>query len=289
MLLRILSIFVVMLVLPTAAVAAPDPAAGGHKVRYIGQARTDYYVELLQLALSYPSGQAYQLVPSGLDLPKKRAFDLMNSQQGIDVMFGSATVGRMTSYRAVPFSVLQGLNGYRVALVHQDNASLLSQVHSRQRLAELRAGQFVSWSDSEILRANGLQLDTSADLAGLYGMLQRGRIDYLPLSVVEVRQELEKQGNAALVIDAHLLLYYPTATYFYVARDNEALASALLQGLQQAKADGRFAQLFARYFAADLTRLNLHGRQLIRLHNPLLPPGVSVVPPETLLSTLPRP
>ena len=54
MLLRILSIFVVMLVLPTAAVAAPDPAPGGHKVRYIGQARTDYYVELLQLALSYP-------------------------------------------------------------------------------------------------------------------------------------------------------------------------------------------------------------------------------------------
>jgi ABC-type amino acid transport substrate-binding protein len=78
------------------------------------------------------------------------------------------------------------------------------------------------------------------------------------------------------MIDPQLLIIYPTATWFYVAKDNTALADALLQGLQQAEQDGSFDKLFQRYFGDALQRLQLEKRTRIMLENPLLPAQVKV-------------
>ncbi|HAT43296.1 MAG TPA: hypothetical protein DCS87_16425 [Rheinheimera sp.] len=255
--------------------------ASSQLVRYAGDARVDYYVELMQLALSYPKGQGYQLAASGLNIPKQRAFDLMNAHQGIDIMFGSASKERLANYRAVPFSILRGLNGYRVALVAADKQHQFKSLHSLQRLETYRAGQLASWSDRTILEANQLMVETTDQADNLFLMLEKGRIDYFPLAVVEARQELEKRPQLHLTIDPYILLYYPTATYFYVAKDNPALADALLDGLKQALADGRFDTLFAKYFAKDIEALQLEQRRVFRLHNPLLPPEVDADGPET--------
>jgi len=270
-----------LLVLLTILLSSTSVAAASQQVRYAGKPRTDYYVELLQLALSYPSGRRYQLMASGLDMPKQRAFELMARRQGIDVVYGTASEERLANYRAVPFALLRGLNGYRVALVRRQQADLLKNVHSLTRLSQLRAVQFASWSDTAILQANQLPVETSTDLAGLFGMVQLSRGDYLPLSVLEVETELAKHPQFDLVIDPHLLLYYPTATYFFVAPGNEKLAEVLLYGLKQAAADGKLDQLFNRYFGPQLQRLQLDKRRVIELDNPLLPVGVPLHPPAT--------
>lgn len=244
-------------------------------VYYGGYQRQDYYIELLQLALSYPSGKDYQLKASGLDLPKQRAFDLMNADGGIDVLFGSVNADRLTRYRGVAFPLLRGYNGWRVALVNRNTPDMLRGIHSKQHLRRLTAGQFLTWSDTQILRSNGLTVATSTNINGLYGMLQRGRIDYFPLSVLEVAEELAKHPHPQLMIDPHLLLVYPTATWFYVAKDNETLATALLQGLQQAERDGSFDRLFQRYFGVALKQLKLDSRSRILLDNPQLPADLS--------------
>lgn len=254
-------------------------AAASQQVRYAGKPRTDYYVEVLQLALSYPSGRRYQLRASGLDVPKQRAFELMARRQGIDVLYGTASEERLAHYRPVPFALLRGLNGYRVALVRRQQADLLKNVHSLARLKQLRAVQFASWSDTTILQANQLPVETSTDLRGLFGMVQLSRGDYLPLSVLELESELAKHAEFELVIDPHLLLYYPTATYFFVAAGNEKLAEVLLYGLKQAAADGKLDQLFAQYFADMLQRLQLQNRRVLTLENPLLPAGLMLHPP----------
>lgn len=243
-------------------------------VYYGGYQRQDYYTELLQLALSYQSGKDFQLKASGLDLPKQRAFDLMNARGGIDVLFGSVNADRLKRYRGVPFPLLRGYNGWRVALVNRNTPDVLRGIHSKQHLRRLTAGQFLTWSDTEILRSNDLTVETSSDINGLYGMLQRGRIDYFPLSVLEVAEELAKHPDPQLMIDPHLLLIYPTATWFYVAKDNETLATALLQGLQQAERDGSFDRLFQRYFGTALQQLKLDSRSRVLLDNPQLPAGI---------------
>ncbi len=258
------------------AVIAPGMTQQSQRqtVYYGGYQRQDYYTELLQLALSYPNGKDYQLKASGLDLPKQRAFDLMNARGGIDVLFGSVNADRLKRYRGVPFPLLRGYNGWRVALVNRNTPDVLRGIHSKQHLRRLTAGQFLTWSDTEILRSNDLTVETSSDINGLYGMLQRGRIDYFPLSVLEVAEELAKHPDPQLMIDPHLLLIYPTATWFYVAKDNNALADALLQGLQQAKRDGSFDRLFQRYFGTALQQLKLDSRSRVLLDNPQLPAGI---------------
>ena len=258
------------------AVTAPGMTQQSQRqtVYYGGYQRQDYYTELLQLALSYQSGKDYQLKASGLDLPKQRAFDLMNARGGIDVLFGSVNADRLKRYRGVPFPLLRGYNGWRVALVNRNTPDVLRGIHSKQHLRRLTAGQFLTWSDTEILRSNDLTVETSSDINGLYGMLQRGRIDYFPLSVLEVAEELAKHPDPQLMIDPHLLLIYPTATWFYVAKDNSALAAALLQGLQQAERDGSFDRLFQRYFGTALQQLKLDSRSKVLLDNPQLPAGI---------------
>ena len=259
---------------PAATAPAMTQQSQRQTVYYGGYQRQDYYTELLQLALSYQSGKDYQLKASGLDLPKQRAFDLMNARGGIDVLFGSVNADRLKRYRGVPFPLLRGYNGWRVALGNRNTPDVLRGIHSKQHLRRLTAGQFLTWSDTEILRSNDLTVETSSDINGLYGMLQRGRIDYFPLSVLEVAEELAKHPDPQLMIDPHLLLIYPTATWFYVAKDNSALAAALLQGLQQAERDGSFDRLFQRYFGTALQQLKLDSRSRVLLDNPQLPAGI---------------
>jgi hypothetical protein len=246
------------------------------RVLYGGIERQDYYVELLQLALSYPTGAGYQLQASGLNLPKQRAFDLMNAHQGIDVLFGSISKTRLQQYSGIPFNILKGYNGWRVALINKTTPDILRGIHSKQHLRRLIAGQFLTWSDTQILRANDLTIDTSTELEGLYRMLERKRIDYFPLSVLEINHLLDQHPNSNLMIDPHILIFYPTATWFYVAKDNEALAAALLTGLQQAQRDGSFDALFQRHFGAALSKLKLDTRTKIVLYNPLLPETTNI-------------
>lgn len=249
-------------------------------VFYPGGARQDYYIDLLQLALSYSCQQRFELQASNLDLPKKRAFDLMNARQGIDVMYGSASLDRIALSKAVPFPIMRGLMGLRVALVSKEGKNKLQHVYSLSALAKLRVGQFTTWSDTEILRANNFNLEAGSDLDGLYQMLALGRIDYFPRSVLEVQQNQQQYAQLQLEIDPHILLYYPTAVYFYVAKDNTALADAILCGLEQAQQDGQLNKLFTQYYGALLQQLQIDKRRVFKLKNPLLPPDVPLQRPE---------
>ncbi|WP_082971509.1 substrate-binding periplasmic protein [Rheinheimera sp. SA_1] len=262
------------------AAAADQPATAVTTVYYPGATRHEYYIDLLQLALSYPCQQRFELKASNLDLPKKRAFDLMNAGQGIDVMFGSASIERVAEYRAVPFPLMRGLMGLRVALVSKDGLDTLKHVHTQAALARLRVGQFATWSDTEILRANQFNLEAGSDLDGLYQMLAKGRIDYFPRSVLEVQHDQQQYQHLQLQIDPHILLYYPTAVYFYVAKDNKALADTLLCGLEQAQQDGKLNKLFNQYYGGLLQQLQIDKRRVFTLHNPLLPDDVPLQRPE---------
>jgi len=271
----LLSVFIA----PTAAANEQNHTALT-TVYYPGSQRQEYYIDLLQLALSYPCQQRFQLRASNLDLPKKRAFDLMNAGQGIDVMFGSASSERIAQYRAVPFPIMRGLMGLRVALVSKEGINTLQHVDTHSALAKLRVGQFITWSDTEVLRANQFNVEAGSDLDGLYQMLAKGRIDYFPRSVLEVQQNQQQYQHLQLQIDPHILLYYPTAVYFYVAKDNKTLADTLLCGLEQAQKDGRFNKLFNQYYDGLIQQLQIDKRRVFRLHNPLLPDQVPLERPE---------
>jgi hypothetical protein len=59
--------------------------------------------------------------------------------------------------------------------------------------------------------------------------------------------------------------------YFFFSRKRPELAETVRIGMEKAIADGSFERLFQQHFAASLQRTQLDQRQLIELHNPLLP------------------
>jgi hypothetical protein len=164
--------------------------------------------------------------------------------------------------------------GYRLLIIRAEDQSWFRRVQTIDQLRELRAGQGHDWPDTEILRANGLAVEATVDYDSLFRMLQLGRFDYLPRAINEPWEELALRSGRGLAVEEGLMLYYPTAEYFFVNRDNVALAERIERGLRRALADGSFDKLFREHpvNANAFGKANVLKRRIIRLDNPLLPP-----------------
>ncbi|GAB3018647.1 substrate-binding periplasmic protein [Bowmanella dokdonensis] len=257
-------------------VAHTEPDKSPSLVIYPGYARDDYMVSVLKLALSHLPENAYEVRALGADLPKERAFDLLGAPDGLDVLTGTCLKDRSHQALPVHFPLLRGLNGMRIGLIPAANPDKLKAVKNLTDLKALHIGQYHSWSDTRILRANGLRVFAGGDYEGLYLMLDRQRIDVFPRSVLEIEQNLAQHPTLELMIDSHLLIQYPSAYYFFVSRDNPQLAIDLKQGLESALQDGSFDKLFEAQFGEILQRLGIKQRHLLHLDNPFLCDGVPI-------------
>lgn len=267
--LRLLLLYIGMLSL---SVSAMQP----QHVVYPGTAeRDDYALAVLKLALSYHPEKHYLAVPFGTDMPKPQTMLKLEHNDGIDVLFGSATKERVERFQAVHFPIMRGMYGLRLALINAENPNLLANATARE-LRNLTATQFHAWTDTKILQANHFDVFASSGYDNMYEMLARGRVHYFPRAAIEIEHDLGQHQGLPIVIDQHILLAYPAAYYIYVNKANDTLANDILTGLERALSDGRFAALFAEYFASTIERLNIDNRRVIHLHNPFLPDGVPI-------------
>ena len=230
-----------------------------------------YVTALLQLALAR-SGQAYALRRSELRMVQTRAMQEMATASGsVDVVWAMTSRERETQLLPVRIPIDRGLIGWRVALIQARQPQLLRAVRSIAALARLSAGQMRDWPDSAILQANGLRLDTSSTYEGLFQQLAAGRIDYFPRSVIEAQSELASHAQLPLALDAHLVIRYPAALYFFVGKHRPELARHIEIGLETMLADGSFAQLFQQHFGRLADGLKLSHRYMLELANPDVP------------------
>ena len=155
----------------------------------------------------------------------------------------------------------------------------LKHIESLEAFKKFIPGQFHSWADYKILLANRIAPATGADFDSLYRMIHLKRFDYLPRSVLEIDQEMEtlvKLHNIDAVVDPHTLLIYPTAMYFYVNSNNQALADTLQTGLETIIANGIFDLVFYQHYGDIIDKIRSEKRQVFRLDNPFLPPSVPI-------------
>lgn len=102
-------------------------------------------------------------------------------------------------------------------------------------------------------------------------MVNMGRGDYFPRSVVEVTSERPYLDKYNLKVEDNLLLKYPAAMYFFVHKNNLELAKDIEIGLQRAQQDGSYELLFNSIHELPLSQLKIKERKVINLKNPFFP------------------
>lgn len=254
--------------------AALSAQAAEREIRYFqADGRYAYRTQLLQLILEKTLAEgSYTLKPLYTDVTQDRGLALLQSGR-IDVVSLPATPERERLYRAVPVDIMRGMLGYRVLLIRKERQAEFSAITSLDGLRKMRLGFGSQWADFPILEHNGFTVVGNPHYPNLFGMLDKGRFDAFPRGLNEAWHELEEHSGELpdLTVESALLLYYPYPVYFFVQRDDIALANRLQRGLDRAMADGSMRTLFLQYHADIFKRAGLEHRRLILLENPFLP------------------
>jgi len=236
--------------------------------------RNDYFEQLLRLALEKTRDDFgdYRLQAVPLRVPQGRILRLLSTGEKIDVLWSMTTRNRERHLRPVRIPLTKGMAGYRLLVVRSDDHARFAGATTLEALARHVAGQAADWPDTDILRHNELPVTTSGYFS-LFTMLRHGRIDYIPRALNEPWAEVAQRPELDLRVEPSLLLHYPAASYFFVRRQNAALAQRLEQGLERAIADGSFDELFYQHPSQRpiFERAELSGRHVLKLANPLLP------------------
>ncbi|MCV2359575.1 transporter substrate-binding domain-containing protein [Paucibacter sp. TC2R-5] len=227
-------------------------------------------LQLLKLALD-ASGVRCELSASKDLMVQSRALkELEAPQDHLHIAWSMTSVQREQSLLPVRIPIFKGLYGWRVLLIKQGQQAAWSEVDGLDGLKRFTLVQGHDWPDTEILRANGLTVTTGSSFAALFKMLDMGRAQAFPRSVLEAGWEQEGQKQL-FAVEPKLVLHYPTAVYFFVRPGDQRLAALVELGLNRLLANGGFDRLFDAHHAEPLRQAGLHKRRVIELHNPLLP------------------
>lgn len=228
-----------------------------------------YPLELLRLALKKAgSGDTIAFTP--VRMMQERALHEIGLDNGaVDIVATMTSKERESRLLPVRIPITKGLIGWRIAVVSKERIHQFDQVRSLADLKRFRAVQGHDWPDRDILRQGGLPVHSVSSYESLFNTLATGRIDYLPLSLIEAQSAIK--GREMLAIDANIVIRYPAAIYFFVNPRNRAMAETVRRGLDASIADGSFDELFYRHFAQAIREGSLDKRRVIVLHNPFLP------------------
>ncbi len=250
-------------------------------VRYKGpedvtDRRQEYFIDLLGLVLERTRDEFgdYRLQRVDRHMFQDRALRYLERGRLIDVVWTMTSVTRERQALPVRIPLFRGLLGYRIFIIRESEQARFDAIDSLGLLADLVGVQGHDWPDLDILRHNGLNVMSSPTYGEIFELMGKGRYDYFPRGVTEAFHEVETHGALSLAVESRILLYYPTAMYFFVSPGNAALASRLERGLRSLVDDGTLDGFLRSHpLSRPAFELgNLEKRRRITLENPLLPP-----------------
>lgn len=245
----------------------------------------DYFIVLLKEVCKtlQQLNSSCELVP--IDLPMLQHRQLKSLDKGlIDIVWTVTTKERESNYLPIKIPLMNGLIGYRIAVVNKNHADLFTTNYKLNLIKGLRVAQGHDWPDTAILRDNGFNVIETSSYETLYKDTSAGLFDYTLRGVLEVYSEFEKFNQSNVFIDKNLLFKYPSAIYFFVNKDNYILAKKISKALLHLKNTGKFDTLLTEFknHKLALAQANFDRRIAIELHNkninippvtmPLLPP-----------------
>ncbi|MCC2607567.1 type 2 periplasmic-binding domain-containing protein [Planctobacterium marinum] len=228
-----------------------------------------YPLALLKMALKkgQPDNQ-YHLTESGIKIQQGRALVLLSQDIELDVAWSMTSIEREKKLRAIKIPIYKGLFGYRIFLISAQNQHRFSKDMSLSGLQQERlAVQGHDWPDIKVLQHNGFRVEGVEIYDAMFELVEKGRADYFPRSILEVWGEAQQHQQHGLVVEQQLAFAYPAYIFFFVHKNNRALAETIEKGILASIDDGSFDILFDTIENGAIERANLNNRKIIPLHN----------------------
>lgn len=236
----------------------------------------EYRWKLLELALAHTNDtkKPLQLAPFSENVTQNRGISLLEAGD-IDVIALGTNAEREAQLLPIKIDILRGIVGFRLLVIRAADQERITQMDDMSLRKQLMFGLNSQWADLPIMRANGFSVVTSSDYENLFAMLAANRFDAFPRGLNEAQRELDerKQNYPQLAIEKSKALYFPYPVYFWVNKNNVALAKRIELGLSRSLADGSFRKLFESYHATEITAIKREKRKVILLDNTILPAG----------------
>lgn len=230
-----------------------------------------YPLVLLTTALKH-SGQKFTIAPSSISMAQSRSLLQIFNNDEVNVAWTMTSKSREEELLPVRVPIFKGLYGWRLLITTQDKIKKLSTI---TKLSDFKGVHFIQghdWPDTTILIDNGLTVSTSIEYSSLFNMLDKGRGDVFPRSVLEVLTELNTFKNKMPITTVpHIMLQYPSAIYFFFNKQKPQIAQAVAKGLAVMRSNGEFDRLFNGFHRRDIEQADIKNKIIIKLINNQLP------------------
>ncbi len=245
-----------------------DTAAGGNdREAYIWEAMG----AALEATVNDYGSYEIQLVQ---DINQEREdYELINDTGLITVISDSLNQNNLDNMSLLKFPVMRDLLGYRVFLIDKNRKEEFANIKTVEDLKKYQFGIGIGWNDKIVLEHAGLTVYEEPEYKMLFKDVSAGVIDVFSRGINEVigEYDLYSKQYDNLIIEDHLLLYYPLPRYYWFSKTphGDQLKERLEEGFKRIVANGKLEEIFDRYFKEDLNKLNLKDRVLIKLENPI--------------------
>ena len=232
-----------------------------------------FFMLLLEEALQITTEQfgPFELQPVTLVISQDRQVLELNKGT-FDVFWTMSTPARELEAQAIHEPIMKGAYGIRLLVIHKAYAGLFTTITTLQDLSQWVGLSGTDWPDTAIMRMNHLNVKTALFDKDLYAILRQQQAQYFPRGLFEAQAELQSRNWPELALQTQVVLRYPVAMKFFVARKNTVLAERLTLGLKLLKQNGRFDELFYSFppHRETLEQLNLQNTVVLDLKSPFV-------------------
>ena len=236
--------------------------------------RYQYTYDLLALIIEATKADFGEgsLVVAEMRMSRNRIFRSLKDGESINVIAEASRSTWNEELIPIKIPIRKGIQGFRVFIIKKDNASTLANITTLAQLTSLKTGSGSQWSTKYAMQQAGFDVMESTQYENLFTMLAKGRFVTFCRGVNEVFQEITQfnQLYPELIIDEHLMLHIPLATYYYVSPNQPRLAQRIQVGLQRIIENGQFDQLFYQRHCEFLLKSKLDKRLIFKIDNPYL-------------------
>lgn len=233
-------------------------------------ADSEHHSELIKMILEVTKEKYgdYSLIPSK-DMEQDEVQQALLLKNTVDVAVISPDAWNEKNLLPIYTPISRGLLGMRLCLMNEKFKESLKDVETLEDLKKKNLTFLTArvWPDTEIMKKQGLRVETSKEYKDLFSKLNSKKAKCFSRSLNEIEEEVENIENLSLTVDEYVLILYELPSLIFVTPTNPKLRERLKIGLEKLKESEEFLKIFWKHFKDVFSQYNIAKRSVIILPN----------------------